>query len=63
VDWDPAMPAGLRAAVKSAELVPGRATLVVRAWTPVVKLIQRARGNGQVKPGIQHPPAEPRDLS
>ena len=63
MDGDPATPAGLLAALASAELVPGRATLVVRAWTPVVKLIQRARGNGQVKPRIQHSPAEPRDLS
>lgn len=32
-------------ALREASLVPGRATLFVRAWTPVAKLIQRSRGN------------------
>ena len=47
LDGDPSTPAGLLAALPSAELVSGRATLFVRAVTPVAKLVQRARGNGR----------------
>jgi hypothetical protein len=50
LDGDPATPAGLLAALASSELIPGRASLVIRAWTPLAKLIQRARGNGRVGP-------------
>jgi predicted metal-dependent phosphoesterase TrpH len=45
---DPSTPAGLLAALSAIELVPGRASVVVRALTPVAKLVQRARGNGRV---------------
>jgi Predicted metal-dependent phosphoesterases (PHP family) len=48
LDGDPSTPAGLLAALGSAELVPGRASFVIRAWTPVAKLIQRTRGNGRI---------------
>ena len=48
VDGDPSTPAGLLAALRSAELVTGRATVFVRAVTPVAKLVQRARGKGRV---------------
>jgi predicted metal-dependent phosphoesterase TrpH len=47
LDGDPSTPAGLLAALPAAELVTGRATLFVRAVTPVAKLVQRARGNGR----------------
>ncbi len=47
LDGDPSTPAGLRAALRSAELVSGRATFFVRAVTPIAKLVQRARGNGR----------------
>ena len=48
LDGDPSTPDGLLAALPGAELVSGRATLFVRAVTPVAKLVQRARGNGRV---------------
>ena len=51
LDGDPSTPAGLLAALPSAELVIGRATYLVRLWTPIAKGIQRARGNGRIRPG------------
>ena len=45
---DPSTPAGLLAALSGVELIPGRASVVVRVLTPVAKVIQRARGNGRV---------------
>lgn len=45
---DPSTPAGLLAALPGAELVPGRASYLVRGLTPLAKLIQRARGNGRI---------------
>jgi predicted metal-dependent phosphoesterase TrpH len=45
---DPSTPAGLLAALSGMELIPGRASVVVRVLTPVAKVIQRARGNGRV---------------
>jgi predicted metal-dependent phosphoesterase TrpH len=50
LEGDPGTPAGLLAALVGAELVPGRASLVIRAWTPFAKLVQRARGNGRIGP-------------
>ena len=50
LDGDPSTPAGLLAALLDVQLVPGRASLVVRGWTPVAKLVQRARGNRRVSP-------------
>lgn len=47
LDGDPSTPAGLLAALPTAELVTGRATFFVRAMTPVAKLVQRARGRGR----------------
>jgi predicted metal-dependent phosphoesterase TrpH len=47
LDGDPSTPAGLLAALPTAELVTGRATIFVRAVTPVAKLVQRARGRGR----------------
>lgn len=48
VGGDPSTAAGLRAALGAIELVPGRASIVVRAMTPLAKLVQRARGNRRV---------------
>lgn len=50
LEGDPSTPPGLLAGLASVELVPGRASLVIRAWTPVAKLIQRSRGNRRVRP-------------
>jgi predicted metal-dependent phosphoesterase TrpH len=50
LDGDPSSPAGLLAALASAEIVPGRASYVIRLWTPVAKAINRMRGNGRVRP-------------
>ena len=47
LDGDPSTAKGLLAALRSAELVTGRATVFVRAVTPLAKLVQRARGNGR----------------
>ena len=60
-EGDPSTPAGLLASLAGAQLVPGRATFVVRGWTPMAKVIQRLRGNGQLRPS---PPAAggPREL-
>lgn len=46
---DPSTPDGLRAALEAPELVPGRASLVVRALTPLAKVVQRARGNRRIR--------------
>jgi predicted metal-dependent phosphoesterase TrpH len=51
LDGDPSSAAGLLAALARVQLVPGRASLVVRAWTPVAKVVQRARGNRRIRPG------------
>jgi len=50
LDGDPATPAGLLAALAEAELVPGRASYLVRLLTPISKVVQRLRGNGRVQP-------------
>jgi len=40
----------LRALLPGAELVTGRASYIVRLWTPISKLVNRARGNGRIRP-------------
>jgi len=50
VDGDPSTPEGLLAALTNVEVVPGRASFIVRTLTPVAKLINLARGNGPVPP-------------
>jgi hypothetical protein len=52
LDGDPSTPAGLLAALPSAQLVTGRASYAVRLWTPLAKGIQRARGNGRSRPAV-----------
>lgn len=49
LDGDPSTAAGLLAALPTAELVRGRASYIVRLWTPVAKGVQRLRGNGRVR--------------
>ena len=49
-DGDPSTAAGLLAALPGAELVMGRASIYVRLVTPLAKLVQRARGNGRIRP-------------
>jgi len=48
LDGDPSTPAGLLAALPTAELVRGRATYFVRLLTPISKLVNRVRGNTRV---------------
>jgi len=50
LDGDPSTPAGLLAALATAEIVPGRASYYVRGITPLAKLVNRARGNVRVRP-------------
>jgi predicted metal-dependent phosphoesterase TrpH len=50
VDVDPGTPEGLLAALTNVELVPGRASYIVRTLTPLAKVINRARGNRRVPP-------------
>jgi hypothetical protein len=47
---DPSTPEGLRAALQSIEVLPGRATYFVRLVTPVAKVVQRLRGRGRRRP-------------
>jgi len=51
LEGDPSTPAGLLSALASAEIVPGRASYVVRLWTPVAKTVNRLRGNRRIHPG------------
>lgn len=48
LDGDPSTAEGLLAALTSIELVPGRASYIVRSLTPIAKLVNRARGNRRV---------------
>ena len=48
VEGDPGTPEGLLAALRTVEMVPGRASYLVRALTPISKLVNRARGNTRV---------------
>ena len=49
-DADPSTPDGLLAALPTAELMTGRASIYVRLLTPIAKVVQRARGNGRIEP-------------
>ncbi|HEY5628916.1 MAG TPA: PHP domain-containing protein [Candidatus Limnocylindrales bacterium] len=48
VDGDLSTPAGLLAALRALDIVPGRASYIVRGLTPISKLVNRARGNSRV---------------
>jgi predicted metal-dependent phosphoesterase TrpH len=54
LDGDPSTAAGLLEALSRVELVPGRASMVIRAWTPFAKVVQRARGNRRISPTSSH---------
>ncbi|MEO5966117.1 MAG: PHP-associated domain-containing protein [Candidatus Limnocylindrales bacterium] len=54
LDADPSTPEGLLAALTNVEIVPGRASYIVRTLTPFAKIVNRARGNRRVPP----PPAD-----
>ncbi len=55
VDGDPGTPEGLLAALRTAELVRGRGSYLVRLVTPVAKVVQRVRGNGRTDGESQAP--------
>jgi predicted metal-dependent phosphoesterase TrpH len=57
---DPSTPAGLVAGLADADLIPGRASFYVRLLTPVAKVVQRARGNGRIRPTGERPAAAAR---
>lgn len=40
----------LLALLPGAEIIPGRASYYVRLWTPLAKLVNRARGNDRIRP-------------
>lgn len=50
LEGDPSTPAGLLAALAAARIVPGRASYLVRAITPIAKAVNRVRGNRRVAP-------------
>ena len=54
VEGDPSTQAGLLDALAACQVVPGRASYVVRAMTPAAKLINRLRGNRR-QPGSVSP--------
>jgi predicted metal-dependent phosphoesterase TrpH len=47
----------LLAALAGATLIRGRASYLVRGWTPVAKVLQRTRGNRRIVPGMPPPPS------
>jgi hypothetical protein len=58
LEGDPSSPAGLKAALAGVQIVPGRASLFIRGWTPVAKAVQRARGNRRVRPSTEPGPVD-----
>ena len=48
LEGDPSTPEGLVAALTNVQLVPGRASYIVRTLTPVAQLVNRVRGNRRV---------------
>lgn len=55
LEGDPSTAAGLLAALPSATFMTGRASFYVRLLTPIAKVIQRAHGNGRIRPGDGSP--------
>ena len=53
VRGDPSTAAGLLAALPPVDLITGRASYAVRLWTPLAKVVQRARGNGRSQPTVR----------
>ena len=56
VDGDPSTPTGLLEALGSCQVVPGRASYVVRALTPVAKVVNQLRGNRRLS--VVAPPTD-----
>ena len=50
---DPGTPAGLLAALRGHELIPGRATYFARGLTPIAKALGRLRGNTRILPAMR----------
>jgi len=62
LEGDPSTPAGLLAALAelvSTGLVPGRASYFVRTFTPIAKIVNRARGNRRITPTPGQPVRRP----
>ena len=53
LDGDPSTAAGLLAALPTARLIPGRASILVRGFMPLAKLVQRGRGNGRIRSNVR----------
>ncbi len=51
LDGDASTADGLRAALPTAEVVPGTTSMYLRFVTPIAKIVQRARGNGRIRSG------------
>jgi predicted metal-dependent phosphoesterase TrpH len=47
----------LLAALSGATLLTGRASYLIRAWTPMAKVMQRLRGNRRLVPDMPPPPS------
>jgi hypothetical protein len=47
----------LLAALSGATLLTGRASYLIRAWTPMAKVMQRLRGNRRIVPDMPPPPS------
>jgi predicted metal-dependent phosphoesterase TrpH len=47
----------LLAALSGAELLTGRASYLIRAWTPMAKVLQRMRGNHRIVASMPPPPS------
>jgi predicted metal-dependent phosphoesterase TrpH len=45
-------PSALLALLRDATLITGRASYLVRGWTPMAKVLQRLRGNRRIVPGM-----------
>ena len=45
----------LRALLPPVDLVTGRASYLVRLWTPAAMVVQRLRGNGRIRPAVATP--------
>ena len=56
VEGDPSTPEGLLAALRTVQIIPGRASYFVRTLTPISKLVNRARGNTRVPWASAKPP-------
>jgi predicted metal-dependent phosphoesterase TrpH len=56
LEGDPSTPEGLLAALRTVQIITGRASYLVRTLTPISKLVNRARGNTRVPPASANLP-------